>query len=198
MPAHGFSFIGARLGQTVVLWPEQSIPLLGYRCWPNDSEAAGGLLHTLRSCFGASGRTSMCAGPASRPQNQQQRYLKGALRSLRSSGRTSMLCRPASRPQNQQQRSAILNARRAGNRGKSEGSRLLWFWVKVPNSNSEIGTTRLARARACGTGRRPFVPRKASSSPRFKPTLPKIGFLERPDYRSGDATADRKLQTSMK
>jgi hypothetical protein len=32
-----------------------------------------------------------------------------------------------------------------------EGSRLLWFWVEVPNSNSEIGTTRLARARACGT-----------------------------------------------
>jgi hypothetical protein len=32
-----------------------------------------------------------------------------------------------------------------------EGSTLLWFWVKVPNSNSEIGTTRLARARACGT-----------------------------------------------
>ena len=32
-----------------------------------------------------------------------------------------------------------------------EGSRLLWFWVKVPNSNSEIGTTRLTRARAYGT-----------------------------------------------
>jgi hypothetical protein len=29
-----------------------------------------------------------------------------------------------------------------------EGSRLLRFWVKVPNTNSEIGTTRLARARA--------------------------------------------------
>jgi hypothetical protein len=28
-----------------------------------------------------------------------------------------------------------------------EGSRLLWFWVKVPNSNSEIGTTRRARPR---------------------------------------------------
>ena len=26
-----------------------------------------------------------------------------------------------------------------------EGSRLLRFWVKVPNTNSEIGTTRLAR-----------------------------------------------------
>ena len=36
----------------------------------------GGLLHTLRSCCGASGRTSMlCRSRASRPQNQQQRYL---------------------------------------------------------------------------------------------------------------------------
>ena len=32
-----------------------------------------------------------------------------------------------------------------------EGSRLLRFWVKVPNTNSEIGTTRLARARTRGT-----------------------------------------------
>jgi len=30
-----------------------------------------------------------------------------------------------------------------------EGSRLLRFWVKVPNTSSEIGTT-LSRARACG------------------------------------------------
>src|SRR5215472_1997186 len=28
----------------------------------------------------------------------------------------------------------------------NEGSRLLRFWVKAPNTNSEIGTTRLARA----------------------------------------------------
>src|SRR5215469_4698412 len=32
-----------------------------------------------------------------------------------------------------------------------EGSRLLRFWVKTPNTNSEIGTTRLARAPACAT-----------------------------------------------
>jgi hypothetical protein len=32
-----------------------------------------------------------------------------------------------------------------------EGSRLLRFWVKAPNTNSEIGTTRLARVRARGT-----------------------------------------------
>jgi hypothetical protein len=31
-----------------------------------------------------------------------------------------------------------------------EASRLLRFWVKVPNTNSEIGTTRLTRARARG------------------------------------------------
>src|SRR5215813_9442451 len=30
-------------------------------------------------------------------------------------------------------------------------SRLLRFWVRAPNTNSEIGTTRLARARARGT-----------------------------------------------
>jgi hypothetical protein len=29
-------------------------------------------------------------------------------------------------------------------------SRLLRFWLKVSNTNSEIGTTCLARARACG------------------------------------------------
>ena len=32
-------------------------------------------------------------------------------------------------------------------------SRLLRFWVKAPKTNSEIGTTRLARARARGVGR---------------------------------------------
>jgi hypothetical protein len=39
--------------------------------------------------------------------------------------------------------------------GSSIGSshpRLLRFWVKAPNTNSKIGTTRLARARARGTG----------------------------------------------
>jgi len=38
-----------------------------------------------------------------------------------------------------------------GNGGKSEGSRLLRFWVKAPNTNSEIGTTH-SRARARGRG----------------------------------------------
>jgi hypothetical protein len=43
---------------------------------------------------------------------------------------------------------AVLNARRAGNRAKREGSRLLQFWFKAPNTNSEIGSIRLTRARA--------------------------------------------------
>jgi hypothetical protein len=38
-----------RLSQTVVMWPEQAIPLLGYMCYPNDQAARDALLHTLRS-----------------------------------------------------------------------------------------------------------------------------------------------------
>ena len=63
-------------------------------------------------------------------------------KNLEANGRNSMLFRPAFHSQNQQQRTAVLNARRAG-------SRLLRFWVKVPNTSSEIGTN-LSRARACG------------------------------------------------
>jgi hypothetical protein len=33
-----------------------------------------------------------------------------------------------------------------------DGSRLLRFWVKAPNTDPEIGTTRLARARVRGSG----------------------------------------------
>jgi hypothetical protein len=39
----------ARLSQTVVMWPEQAIPLLGYMCYPNDPASREGLLYTLRS-----------------------------------------------------------------------------------------------------------------------------------------------------
>ena len=52
---------------------------------------------------------------------------------------------------------AALGGARAGRRMRAlsdnciahprEGSRLLRFWVKAPNTNSEIGTTRLARLR---------------------------------------------------
>ena len=43
------SFIRARLSQTVVMWPEQAMPLLGYMCCPNDPEARGPLLQMLRT-----------------------------------------------------------------------------------------------------------------------------------------------------
>ena len=43
------NFIRTRLSQTVVMWPEQAIPLLGYMCYPNDREARDDFLLTLRS-----------------------------------------------------------------------------------------------------------------------------------------------------
>jgi hypothetical protein len=43
------NFIRTRLSQTVVMWPEQAIPLLGYRCYPNDEEAREDFVLTLRS-----------------------------------------------------------------------------------------------------------------------------------------------------
>jgi hypothetical protein len=42
------NFIRTRLSQTVVMWPEQAIPLLGYMCYPNDAEAREDLALTLR------------------------------------------------------------------------------------------------------------------------------------------------------
>jgi hypothetical protein len=42
------NLIRTRLSQTVVLWPEQSIPLLGYMCYPNDAKARSRLVQTLR------------------------------------------------------------------------------------------------------------------------------------------------------
>src|SRR5258708_13850993 len=32
-------FLRARLSQTVVMWPDQAIPLAGYMAWPNDTAA---------------------------------------------------------------------------------------------------------------------------------------------------------------
>jgi hypothetical protein len=43
------NFIRTRLSQTVVMWPEQAIRLLGYMCYPNDAEAREGFVLTLRS-----------------------------------------------------------------------------------------------------------------------------------------------------
>jgi hypothetical protein len=42
-------FVRTRLSQTVVMWPEQSIPLLGYMCFPNDAESRAPLLRMLRN-----------------------------------------------------------------------------------------------------------------------------------------------------
>jgi hypothetical protein len=47
-------FVKSRLSQTIVIWPEQSIPLLGYMCCPNDAEARAPLLQMLHSWQNAS------------------------------------------------------------------------------------------------------------------------------------------------
>jgi hypothetical protein len=43
------NLLRARLSQTVVMWPKQAIPLLGYMCYPNNQAARYTLLRTLRS-----------------------------------------------------------------------------------------------------------------------------------------------------
>jgi hypothetical protein len=43
------NFLRTRLRQTVVMWPEQALPLLGYMCYPNDPEARAALRRTLWS-----------------------------------------------------------------------------------------------------------------------------------------------------
>ena len=40
-------FYRARLSQTVVFWPQQAIPLLGYMCHPNDPKARDALQRTV-------------------------------------------------------------------------------------------------------------------------------------------------------
>jgi hypothetical protein len=37
------NFIRTRLSQTIAMWPEQAIPLLGYMCYPNERRIAGRL-----------------------------------------------------------------------------------------------------------------------------------------------------------
>src|SRR5262245_41747123 len=43
------SLLRTRLSQTVAMWPEQAIPLLGYMCYPNDLRTRNALLRTLHS-----------------------------------------------------------------------------------------------------------------------------------------------------
>ena len=42
-------FLRTRLSQTTVMWPNQSIPLLGYMCCPNDAGERRALMQTFRS-----------------------------------------------------------------------------------------------------------------------------------------------------
>jgi hypothetical protein len=49
------SLLRTRLSQTVVMWPEQAIRLLGYMCCPNDPRARDALLRTLQSWGDQSG-----------------------------------------------------------------------------------------------------------------------------------------------
>ena len=43
------NLLRTRLSQTVVMWPAQAIPLLGYMCYPNDLDARAALMRTLLS-----------------------------------------------------------------------------------------------------------------------------------------------------
>jgi hypothetical protein len=76
-----------------------------------------------------------------------------------------------------------------------EGSRLLRFWVKVPNTSSEIGTT-LSRARACGrmqTGPRVLSYPRHSHLPQIdsRPGLyRRVGDACRATSRVGDSHLD--------
>ena len=45
--ADGDHFIRSWLCQTIVLWPQQAIPLAGYACHPNDEAARAGLIEVL-------------------------------------------------------------------------------------------------------------------------------------------------------
>jgi len=44
---HPENFLRTRLGETVVMWPDQAIPQLGYMCFPNDEAARDDLVRTL-------------------------------------------------------------------------------------------------------------------------------------------------------
>ena len=43
------NFLRTRLGNTVAMWPDQAIPLLGYMCHPNDETARQNLMGIVRS-----------------------------------------------------------------------------------------------------------------------------------------------------
>jgi len=70
------NLLRARLSQTVVMWPEQAIPLIGYMCYPNDPAAGDALRRTLRSWA----KESKAAPPAvpKRLGRIQSDWLRGA------------------------------------------------------------------------------------------------------------------------
>ena len=68
------NFIRTRLSQTVVMWPEQAISLLGYMCCPSDEGARARLVRTLWSW----GEASEDAQPAIPPK--LRRFQKDWLR----------------------------------------------------------------------------------------------------------------------
>lgn len=47
-------FVRTRLGQAIVLWPEQAIPLVGYMAWPNDPDARDASVQAVREWFAGS------------------------------------------------------------------------------------------------------------------------------------------------
>jgi hypothetical protein len=69
---------------------------------------------------------------------------RGTPKGCGASGRTSMLCRSRLLPARKALPFSMRGVPAAANPRKDP--RLLRFWVKAPNTNSEIGTTRLARA----------------------------------------------------
>src|SRR5258708_5383477 len=69
-------FLRARLSQTVVMWPDQAIPLAGYMAWPNDTPARDSAVEILQrghkprckeaACcpVGSKGHQFMSGGPS--------------------------------------------------------------------------------------------------------------------------------------
>jgi hypothetical protein len=50
--------LSTRLSQTVVMWPDQAVPLLGYMCYPNDEAARDKLICDVRDWSDVSGSDS--------------------------------------------------------------------------------------------------------------------------------------------
>ena len=78
-----------------------------------------------------------------------------------------------------------------------EGSRLLRFWAKVPNTSSEIGTTRLARPRVWNSAPGGLIPpcsriqrrRARATSSRLRSAAMRLFFNR--DVMAGEETGER-------